>query len=412
MKLSDALIGALIIILVICLFVLYIKSTDSEKYTKIVNVNDGQLEKITDMQSVPQEIGNREDNIIPQVPQIFRIRWEIPPRFRFNGVKSEKKFKKPINSNGNREEKGQQYYGDLEEHDNDSQNVHDSSVVKVLRKKYEKLVELLPSNFDVLHAGVSLEEIQKAKIAATFLELEEKIKKYYNVQHKNQKITGIVMDLNIRKSIIFLEEVKKGFLITSIEPEKGVKEDWVLTLVWERIHQPVNKENCEKMEIALIDQILEGVKKKSPLVHTFLNLMGFPQPQDDTIEGTHNPVCINGRVGHILASLTLLDNDPVLSEPEKDEKEVANLAYWKAGKITTDLLSTWVPEESMKLSKKTIKELYNDVSDTLTENEKSIIGKFEKHCKLEIEKELKKEYSGMISDEKLEDIISKAQQGV
>ncbi len=284
-------------------------------------------------------------------------------------------------------EKDRKYYDKLEKHANDSQNVHDSSIVKLLRKKYERLTELCKLDDSFKELQLTEMELNEMRTRTAFLQIEEAIRK--------------LSANKAAKCRILLGEIRKGHTITSVS-DSGVREDWILTLVWERIHHPENLENREKLIESLLDQFLESVKKRAPIVDATLRVLGI-----NPVQEKYYTVCINGRVGHVLASLTLLDSDSILREPEKDETEIANLAYYKASNIVDTSLKEW----KHNYKARPIHEIYQNTSE-LDDVEEKIVKEFEKYCRTEIEKELKKEYSGMISNAKLTEIIGKAQAGI
>jgi len=336
---------------------------------------------------------NRTDNINPRVN---RVRIRI---FRKQKIAPE-----PIKD----KEKTDSYFEKLQEHDNDSQNVHNPQIISSLTKKYNRLVELnnyfsLSQAKELEEAGLSRDDIKKAKFNEVNAQILAFANEYFpadpdeNIHARNELCKKKVQKV--------LEEISKDNTISSIAQLTNadpISESWILVLVWERINHSDNQENSKAMKIALIDQLVDCFQKKSDLVDAMMNLLfpGNSQEQDNLPDKSHL-VCINGRVGRVISSLTLLDKDPLLNEPEKDTKEIANLAYLKASSILRD-----------ELEKNNIKEVYTKDSGELTENEKKKLEDFEKHVKNQIENIISKEYQNSISSVELKEIIKKAQEGV
>jgi hypothetical protein len=461
MDIESILIGLLIVILIVCIFLLvYRLNSLGTKYAR----KDAEIEfraqeifvqgpliaaqRENERRRHRDIIEDRGDNI--EAPPML-IRWIIP-RVVPRGTpfvlpppgRTPKSRKKPKIStgDGSRNEKAKQYYEELEDHDNDSQNVHNPAVLHSLSRKYRRLLELSSSqeneDLNALQgAGISEVELRLAKIEATLQQMRQRIRSYYIQRSESKKCTSAQADMNIKKIEMFLKEVERGGTITSISPialanerndtdaflrpdgtrlratrdPEPIREDWILSLVWERIHSPDNKEHEEELETALMDQMIDGVKKNSPLldgVLQLLNLRNTPASEEDDIEKTHAPVCINGRVGRMISSLTILDADPILTEPEKDEKEIANVAYYNANNILQKSLQTWeIKDPGIG---KSMLEIYNSMEQT--DREKEIVEEFAKSVKGEIEKELREKYTGTIGNEQLNDIIAKAQSGI
>lgn len=278
--------------------------------------------------------------------------------------------------------KPEEYFTKLESHANDSQNTHDSTILSSLTMKYKRLKELYDNkeySNEILKAGITEEELNNAKIDEIIFQIKKLSKEYYNNEEKQNKINNI------------LDEISKNNTITSISEEKiPVYEKYILLLVWTRIHHKDNEENMKKMEIMLLDQLIDCYES----IKINIGIINVMTPE--------HSVCINGRVGRIISSLTLLDNDKILSDPEKDEKEIANLAYSKAYKILTTELK----------KNKRIDELYNTNHDKLSDDEFDEVIEFENKIKLKIERELTNEYKNYISSQKLKNIIEKAKQGI
>src|SRR5271170_609831 len=182
--------SCLIILLIILLFYLYIKINEN-----IENNIEVHTEK-------PRN---------PYRPNLIRIRISRP---RIKNV--------PIKDNKN----PNKYYESIQEHDNDSQNVHNSQIITDLKKKYKRLVELTDETINqcdknnLLSAGITEQDVKESRIAQMFNELRIVISK--NEQD------------NIKQNLsIVLNEISAGHSITSISYEIGsdkepipVNENW------------------------------------------------------------------------------------------------------------------------------------------------------------------------------------------
>jgi hypothetical protein len=260
------------------------------------------------------------------------------------------------------------YYQGLERHANDPENVHDSSVIRSLKRKYERLVEL--SQKSLSDSRVPPEDL----LNSTLIEIECLIKKHF-AQSPDEA----------EKCLKFLQESDKGRSITSLTPDfSPVFESRILVLVWTRIHQEENRSNWDKLERALLDQLIDATRKATP--------------------------CITGRIGHLFAALTLLDADPILSEPERDDREIANLVFYKANSIVDHQLLNWVPAGG--IPSRPIAQLYITDPDELSTEEKEIVEEFIAHCQAEIETTIRKEFADQLSAERLDHVIHEAKLGV
>ena len=302
-----------------------------------------------------------------------------------------------------RQQDPEKYIQDMQRdnHHDDNQNVHNSHINMILARKYNRLYEL-HSNTDLesiaKELDMSISELQEAKITAALQEIEE-----YGMSNIEEN------HINRQKLSVVLNEIRKGYSITSVSnavDEDGnsiaIAEDWILTLAWERIHAPDNADVHETLKQALIDQLIDAthVFRRNALENDLLRVF-FGGMLTDAVENSDDPdnfivrpVCINGRVGRVLSAFTLIDNDPVLREPEKDEKEIANEAYTKAGHILNSEL------ENYDTGNKPIKELYIKDDEDLSEGEQSTVFEFRKHAKEKIVETLKTDYENLI-DEKL-----------
>jgi hypothetical protein len=298
----------------------------------------------------------------------------------------------------NKKETSLQYYEGLEEHDNDSQNVHNPNIVNNLSAKYHRLVEICKLSEEFIHI-LSADELRQSKKASTLQQIRQRAnERYSTVETEN---------LALKKIDLFLHEVEKGVAIMSLSQDYPdgdvVHEDQVLALVWERIQSQANHARRPQLEIALFDQMIDGVRKSD-----FLNIMNrFLNAEQNEVNNTLSPVCVNGRVARMLTSLTLLDVDPILAEPEKDDKEIINLAYTNSANILQHELKKW----PVLAPNRTMEEIYNDTSSPTTA-ENVELAKFGAHVRKEIEKELRNKYTDILEVNVLEDTIQKALSGI
>jgi hypothetical protein len=94
------------------------------------------------------------------------------------------------------------YYDDIQTHDNDSQNVHNSMVIKLLAKKFQRLLELskLIDNKDIEGSGMEKTEIENAKIDESIYQIKKFSEEYLTQLNKDNKID--IQEMNIRISKI------------------------------------------------------------------------------------------------------------------------------------------------------------------------------------------------------------------
>ena len=288
------------------------------------------------------------------------------------------------------------YFNDLEDHSNDPQNAHDHQVIISLKEKYQRLTELHkdgPEIDELKKAGLSDMEIREAKIMDSINEIYQYALKKLNNDDK-KKIEEV------------LTEISKGYTITSLD-NNGVKESWILTLIWERINHPENEKNRENMKEALLYQLIDCIQTTQEM---FGDIIQIITPLGDA----PHVVCINGRIARLISSLSLLDEDPILNKPELDEKEISNLAYMKAYSILQKNLKRKVPKNRgfQRLEGKIMEEIYIKDPDKLEDDEKKLLKHFESHVKKEITHSLKKEYQEIVSSKLLNEIIEKSLMGI
>jgi hypothetical protein len=248
-------------------------------------------------------------------------------------------------------------------HANDPENVHDRGIVNSITRKFKRLIELYEHNPECL--DVEFTEGQKH---SALLEAYTAAQKYE--------------PSNRDRIIEFLNRVSEASTVTSLDQQYGIITDeaTIFMLVWCRIHHPSNYQNRENLLSCLFQQILDASARG-------------------------HLVCLSGRISRVVSCLTLLDADPVLSSPELDNHEVANLAYLAASNIIQQELVAWQSK-------------YPDIQtwyqSTYEESEESarVVSEFQTHCRRLIEKNIKESFANMISDLHLNSIIQNAVQAV
>lgn len=179
-------------------------------------------------------------------PNIIHI-----PEIRKNVVK-ERKNKIKTNTS-NKKEEINVFLEASKSFTSDPQNTHDSSVNGDLRKTVKELQSTYPQNLKSFKD--SLDEIRKYIETAKIPEFKkEKAKKSLDLAYQN----NYILTLNC-------------------------KEGDILSMTWERSKHENNKNNCELIKNAILDSLV------------------------DCISDNGLSVCINGRCGRILESLTTLD---------------------------------------------------------------------------------------------------------
>jgi hypothetical protein len=291
-----------------------------------------------------------------------------------------------------------EYFNTLVKHEDNPQNVHNTEINKILKKKYDRIIELNDIKLSTLDEDV-VRDIRNQ----TQKEIMENVIKYLDYQKdsdkniqksKTKKMKQKNYHLEKKKVEMLLEKIAQGNLITSFSSEP-IREDDILTNVWMRIHADDNKENQQSLKISLYDQLFDSVVKKSNTIHVMEEMFSnHLQRSNNPIADKYNPVCINGRTSRVLSCFTLLDNDLILSQPEKDYNEIANEAYQKTSHL--------------------VNQAYLDHPEMQNDNdlESDANKKFEIYIKDLVSETLTKEYKDLLSDKKLETLIKSAQAGI
>jgi heme exporter protein D len=289
------------------------------------------------------------------------------------------------------------HFKELETHTSDSQNVHTPEINKLLQLKYKRLLEV--NDFAKDADNNIWDDIR----AATINEISIQSANYID---NDPKLTKNQKHIRKRRIEMVLNKIRQGNTLTSLSLINPPREDDILANVWIRIHNDQNKDNQKQMQIAMYDALLDSAPKKTES-HLFIDLLvpviSTTEP-NDPISRKYTPVCINGRVARVLGTLTLLDADPSLSTTEKDFSEISNEAYTKSMKIYDDAFTNYhIPN---------IHELYSKQESELTESELNDVKQFEIYIKDKIRDELTKDYKNILTEDKLEELIKKAQSAI
>lgn len=279
-------------------------------------------------------------------------------------------------------ERGEKFFEKIQKinHNNDPQNVHDTLVVNGITKIYKRLEELNERDFP---GGGG--EMKNQTILEVNAEINKFAAKYLQKKAKNDEEFREMGE----KIDFMLETINNGNKISCVNE----KENWILCQLWRRSNSQENGEKGEQIKEALIDGLLDCVK--SPILSFVPLIRG-----DDK----YSSECPQGRIARMISSLTLIDVDPVLSSPIMDEKEMENVIYLKASSI--------LKRELMNYDGGKIENIYTADEDTLSDDSKEKIKKFESHVRDCMQKELTEEYKNILDFEKLNNIIKKAQAGI
>lgn len=287
-----------------------------------------------------------------------------------------------------------------ENHNNDTQNVHNSQIVKELKKKYKRLLVLnnqtarLSDVRDALN-GIPDDILKNAVTDAAFDEMGKYLITIYDD-----------FDTADREKILkVVETAQKGNeFIGFSDGETPEHEDWILAQVWIRINHVDNAERKSELLTSFIDQLKDASKEVPNLADAILidlaNIIqpGLEHPQPRQVLVTE---CIQGRISRYLQTFTMLDADPELAEPVKDEKEYENEAYMKSSNLLQKNL-TENPDMAT---------LYNTMEDELNETDHDLVRRFKDEIKKQIETVITQDYRDIIPD-RLEALITKCKDGV
>jgi hypothetical protein len=298
------------------------------------------------------------------------------------------------------ETRGIDYYEQIayNNHNDDAQNVHNSQVVRDLRRRYDKLIEVNASATIVptdMTAHISSADYLESFIQSMFIELGNYCQTYFDLTaDKFEKAQKVIE--TARKGAPFM-----GF--ATLENPEGVREDLILAHVWYRIQSPVNADNKTLLLNSLMDQIQDA--GKYALNINLENVMGLLEGVIPRQELTTE--CTQGRVGRYLQTFTLLDNDPLLSTPIKDDKLIENEAYAKSSVILAKYLDTQPGLNGVSMNV-----LYATVDDDLSPEERVHVDAMKDRARNEIRTTIMQDYDGVIPGDKLANLIDKCTAGV
>lgn len=256
-------------------------------------------------------------------------------------------------------------------HNNDSQNVHNHRIVAELKRRYTKLIELN-----------GCDQVNQNLIAAAFAEINAEIaRRLPQYTQKDQAKILKVVEVAVRGNVF------SGF-------EEEITEDWILTQVWMRIHADANAASHQQMLAALIDQFKDsGNDIENNIITRLTNaMMG-----GDGV-GTE---CMFGRVGRYFQTFTHLDVDELLQSPILDDKEFENEAFEKSYHILSKAL------EDHPAAK-----LYTMPEDELDVDELSSLEAFKVDVRKSIDTNIRQDYAGILPDDAINSIVVKCQAGV
>ncbi len=290
---------------------------------------------------------------------------------------------------------GADYYETIQRdnHADDTQNVHDSTVIKELKRRYDRLMELNQKALQIpteLEGHMTAEEYADTFCHSMFVELGNYCQSYFDPVTSSEKFN---------KAHKVIETASKGSIFTGFIDE--IREDWILAHVWYRIHSDENTSQKEQLLNALMDQLQDAGKYAiaNPITQVIRTIAGLPptnQPELTT-------ECTTGRIGRYFQTFTLLDADPILQRPIMDEKEYENEAFAKSYKI---LCKTIDETPGMDLL------YHNPDENALSQEDRVRLDEMKESARKAIAKTIQNDYDGIISSDKLDRIIEKCIAGV
>lgn len=248
------------------------------------------------------------------------------PQARNNTV--ENKRQESIRESHNQREYSENYINKSIHHTSQTQNVHDSSVVKDLNETFQKIRATEDISVDVQQTIIDIEHYAK--------ELRDDEKISQDKYEKFQKaMTHILHDT---------------FLISY-----NTSECHILKCVWDRTNIPENKKNSKIMKEAIIDEIANCVENKSV-------------------------VCPGGRAGRLLGSLVTQDVDESLGAANTFE-EYKNEIFQKCKNIIDEAV-----EEAKSSSDPELKKIGNSYDDPEIETDPRVEHKFKQTIKFKMDR--------------------------
>lgn len=292
------------------------------------------------------------------------------------------------------EPSGEEYFENHQHnnHADDNQNVHDSHVVKSIREKYNRLLELnhtseLPAHLQNI---VTVDSWRHALIETAFTELG------------NYLATVNLSEADMLKIQAVIDKAHSGHVFESF----NTTEDWIITQIWIRINHIDNTDKKDELMSALVDQLKDAgkltIRFEDALIHEIAAALfgtgnitrAEPLPVVDT-------ECITGRISRYFQTFTLLDADAELAKPIKDKKELENEAFAKSSQILKNMLA----------HNSDLAELYNSTND-LNPTDTQRLDNFKLTILKSIEEDLTRDYNSIIPSAELEVLITKCKAGI
>ena len=216
---------------------------------------------------------------------------------------------------------------------NDTQNVHDSTVIRTIKKSINNLKKLVKINKD---------------IPTTIKEVRELVNSQKNSDKKKDAVKA-------------LDTIERSTTTLSFS---DIKEVDALNLVWNRIHSKDNKDNCDNLKDALVNELADCVEYDLP-------------------------VCSTGRFNRIVDTLNVVDPAVTIKPTHVINSEMLS----KASQIRKDFYGSYSDDDKKKID----------------QSEESLVkDTFSRELKNKIRAELFKDYvdSDIITKNKFESMVS------
>ncbi len=314
-----------------------------------------------------------------------------------------------------REQPVEEFFQDINDHNDDGQNVHNPQIRKSLTDRLMRVIELNGGVRETYEVG-GLELPHEQYIQAKFTQAEREIRERSRQYHDGLVLRGVInreeATLRNNKIDMTLKKLSHGYDLV-MKDGKSYKENFILVQVWDRINHKDNFANRDTLQISLLDNLIDSVEERQEpvaAIEEFINNVLGTHHEPVGLERTHMTVCINGRVARVLTSLVLLDADEKVAAPEKDEKEYINEAMHKAAQIIENELNTYevkLPEGS------NIRDIYTEPDiDKLSQRERLVLQTFHNHLKETFADEFHRDYDEVLPQEQVAHIIEQAHMGI
>lgn len=262
-----------------------------------------------------------------------------------------KKSKKPKKLKKSKINPQKELYYKIDIHSS-PQNVHDTNVSYDLKNKYQLIVDSNAADSTQVQNSINLNTIR------SFIQKS-------NIDNDKKKDALSIVDLASRSGHI---------------NNLDTTEDQVLLETWKRTESPENVNVKDTLQNAVVDA----------LVHCY-----------ETNYGDAKSVCINGRCGRIIDSLTVLDNNKDISQPIKTVDILKSEIFMKSYNILQKELEK-VPKE--------VADVYNGVAQPTPELQKRV-SDFENSTAELLEKTIRNDYPDTKASV-LDNIIADAKAGI